>query len=36
MIGMCWPQRSKWGLGVYQAYSVLSGDLSLPYSVSAR
>ena len=23
-------------LGVYQAYSVLSGDLSLPYSVSAR
>jgi len=26
-----WPM-----LGVYQAYSVLSGDLSLPYSVSAR
>ena len=23
-------------LGVYQAYSVLSGDLSLPYSVSAQ
>jgi hypothetical protein len=26
-----WPM-----LGVYQAYSVLSGDLSLPYSVSAQ
>ena len=23
-------------LGVYQAYSVLSGDLGLPYSVSAQ
>ena len=23
-------------LGVYEAYSVLSGDLSLPYSVSAQ